>query len=167
VVREFTKIGVVGLGTMGAGIAEVLARSGLQVVGVERDAAGLERAHGHLATSTRRDVGNGKLTDDEATALLARISTGTDLTALAECELVIEAIPERMDSKRDAEIDGVEQLTRYLQRLSTVLGPVRGVLAAQSFKPQAKVLAADRGITCVQLDYDALRGMEAGTPTLF
>ncbi|MBW3639180.1 MAG: NAD(P)-binding domain-containing protein [Actinobacteria bacterium] len=100
-VREFTKIGVVGLGTMGAGIAEVLARSGLQVVGVERDAAGLERAHGHLATSTRRAVGNGKLTDDEATALLARISTGTDLTALAECELVIEAIPERMDSKRE------------------------------------------------------------------
>jgi len=101
VVREFTKIGVVGLGTMGAGIAEVLARSGLQVVGVERDAAGLERAHGHLATSTRRAVGNGKLTDDEATALLARISTGTDLTALEECELVIEAIPERMDSKRE------------------------------------------------------------------
>jgi len=72
-----------------------------------------------------------------------------------------------VEIKRHAEIDGVEQLTRYLQRLSTVLGPVRGVLAAQSFKPQAKVLAADRGITCVQLDYDALRGMEAGTPTLF
>ncbi len=72
-----------------------------------------------------------------------------------------------VEIKRHAEIDGVEQLTRYLQRLSTVLGPIRGVLAAQSFKPQAKVLAADRGITCVQLDYDALRGMEAGTPTLF
>jgi RecB family endonuclease NucS len=41
------------------------------------------------------------------------------------------------------------------------------VLAAQSFKPQAKVLAADRGITCVQLDYDALRGMDSSTPTLF
>ena len=72
-----------------------------------------------------------------------------------------------VEVKRHAEIDGVEQLTRYLQRLSTVLGPVRGVLAAQSFKPQAKVLAADRGITCVQLDYDALRGMASGTPTLF
>jgi hypothetical protein len=72
-----------------------------------------------------------------------------------------------VEIKRHAEIDGVEQLTRYLQRLSTVLGPVRGVLAAQSFKPQAKVLAGDRGIVCVQLDYDALRGMDSLTPTLF
>ena len=72
-----------------------------------------------------------------------------------------------VEVKRHAEIDGVEQLTRYLQRVATVLGEVRGVLAAQSFKPQAKVLAADRGITCVQLDYDALRGMDPSTPTLF
>ena len=72
-----------------------------------------------------------------------------------------------VEVKRHAEIDGVEQLTRYLQRVSTVLGEVRGVLAAQSFKPQAKVLAADRGIVCVQLDYDALRGLESSTPTLF
>ena len=72
-----------------------------------------------------------------------------------------------VEVKRHAEIDGVEQLTRYLQRVSTVLGEVRGVLAAQTFKPQAKVLAADRGIVCVQLDYDALRGMASSTPTLF
>lgn len=72
-----------------------------------------------------------------------------------------------VEVKRHAEIDGVEQLTRYLQRVSTVLGEVRGVLAAQSFKPQAKVLAADRGITCVQLDYDELRGLESSVPTLF
>jgi len=72
-----------------------------------------------------------------------------------------------VEVKRHAEIDGVEQLTRYLQRLSTVLGEVRGVLAAQSFKPQAKVLAADRGIVCVALDYDELRGRPSSTPTLF
>ena len=72
-----------------------------------------------------------------------------------------------VEVKRHAEIDGVEQLSRYLQRVSTVLGEVKGVLAAQSFKPQAKVLAADRGIVCVQLDYDALRGMDSSTPTLF
>ncbi len=73
-----------------------------------------------------------------------------------------------VEIKRHAEIDGVEQLTRYLQRVSTVLGDgVRGVLAAQTFKPQAKVLAADRGIVCVQLDYDELRGLESLTPTLF
>ncbi len=56
-----------------------------------------------------------------------------------------------VEVKRHAEIDGVEQLSRYLQRLSTVLGEVRGVLAAQSFKPQAKVLAAVLFIVCVQV----------------
>ena len=72
-----------------------------------------------------------------------------------------------VEVKRHAEIDGVEQLTRYLQRVSTVLGDVKGVLAAQSFKPQAKTLAGDRGITCIQLDYDELRGLESTAPTLF
>ncbi|MDP9181674.1 MAG: endonuclease NucS [Actinomycetota bacterium] len=72
-----------------------------------------------------------------------------------------------VEVKRHAEIDGVEQLTRYLQRVETVLGVTTGILAAQSFKPQAKVLAADRGITCVQLDYEALRGMESQRLTLF
>jgi RecB family endonuclease NucS len=72
-----------------------------------------------------------------------------------------------VEVKRHAEIDSVEQLTRYLQRVSTVLGEVQGILAAQSFKPQAKVLATDRGITCVTLDYEALKGMESGVPTLF
>jgi RecB family endonuclease NucS len=72
-----------------------------------------------------------------------------------------------VEIKRVAEIDSVEQLSRYLQRVSTVLGDVQGVLAAQSFKPQAKVLAADRGITCVQVDYELLKGMESSVPTLF
>lgn len=99
VAREFSKVGVVGLGTMGAGIAEVLARSGLEVVGVENDEAGLERAKAHLATSTGRAVRKGKLTEDDVQALLGRISTSTDLQTLADCELVIEAIPERMELK--------------------------------------------------------------------
>jgi len=72
-----------------------------------------------------------------------------------------------VEIKRTAELDSVEQLTRYLQRVSTVLGEVQGVLAAQTFKPQAKVLAADRGITCVQVDYELLKGLEPGVPTLF
>src|SRR4051794_25203723 len=63
VAREVRKVGVVGLGTMGAGIAEVLARSGVQVVGVENDDAGVERAKSHLATSTSRAVKRGKLTE--------------------------------------------------------------------------------------------------------
>ena len=99
--REFRKVGVVGLGTMGAGIAEVLARSGLDVVGVEHDEAGLERAHQHLEASTSRAVAKGKLTEEQAAELRGRIATGTDLSALADCELVVEAVPERMELKKE------------------------------------------------------------------
>ncbi|MFE3029904.1 endonuclease NucS, partial [Nocardia tengchongensis] len=65
-----------------------------------------------------------------------------------------------VEIKRRGEIDGVEQLTRYLELLNRdpLLAPVAGVFAAQQIKPQAKTLAADRGIRCLTLDYDALRG---------
>ncbi len=80
-----------------------------------------------------------------------------------------DGIAVAVEIKRHGEIDGVEQLTRYLQRLARdpLLRPVRGVLAAQRFSPQARVLAADRGIACTPLDYDALRGLEPANPTLF
>jgi RecB family endonuclease NucS len=66
-----------------------------------------------------------------------------------------------VEVKRRGEIDGVEQLTRYLELLNRdpLLAPVRGVFAAQEIKPQARVLAEDRGIRCVTLDYDAMRGI--------
>jgi RecB family endonuclease NucS len=74
-----------------------------------------------------------------------------------------------VEIKRRGEIDGVEQLTRYLELLNRdpLLAPVRGVFAAQEIKPQARVLAEDRGIRCVVLDYDALRGAQADEMTLF
>ncbi|HEU5035075.1 MAG TPA: endonuclease NucS [Mycobacteriales bacterium] len=74
-----------------------------------------------------------------------------------------------VEIKRRGEIDGVEQLSRYLDRLQRdpLLRPVRGVFAAQEIKPQARVLAAERGIDCVVLDYDELRGIEPDTPRLF
>ncbi|MFF5260871.1 endonuclease NucS [Actinomadura viridis] len=67
-----------------------------------------------------------------------------------------------VEIKRRGEIDGVEQLTRYLELLNRDphLAPVRGIFAAQEIRPQARVLATDRGIGCVTLDYDALRGIE-------
>ena len=67
-----------------------------------------------------------------------------------------------IEVKRRGEIDGVEQLTRYLELLNRdpLLAPVRGVFAAQEIRPQARVLAEDRGIRCVVLDYDAMRGIE-------
>jgi 3-hydroxybutyryl-CoA dehydrogenase len=105
----FTKIGVVGLGTMGAGIAEVLARSGLEVIGVEVDDAAVDRAKEHLATSTSRAVARGKVTQDEVDVLLGRISAGTELSSLKDCELVIEAIPERLELKKElfAQLDAL------------------------------------------------------------
>jgi len=74
-----------------------------------------------------------------------------------------------VEIKRRGEIDGVEQLTRYLELLNRdpLLSPVRGVYAAQLIKPQAKTLAEDRGIRCVTLDYDELRGIESDEFRLF
>jgi RecB family endonuclease NucS len=74
-----------------------------------------------------------------------------------------------VEIKRRGEIDGVEQLTRYLELLNRdpLLAPVRGIFAAQEFKPQARVLALDRGIDCITLDYDALRGVDDPTVRLF
>jgi RecB family endonuclease NucS len=74
-----------------------------------------------------------------------------------------------VEVKRRGEIDGVEQLTRYVELLGRdpLLAPVRGVLAAQEIKPQAKVLAADRGLGCVTVDYDELRGYEPSGLRLF
>lgn len=74
-----------------------------------------------------------------------------------------------VEIKRRGEIDGVEQLTRYLDLLNrdSLLAPVRGVFAAQQIRPQARTLAEDRGIRCVVLDYDALRGNEPDEFRLF
>jgi RecB family endonuclease NucS len=74
-----------------------------------------------------------------------------------------------IEVKRRGEIDGVEQLTRYLDFLNRdpMLRPVRGVLVAQSIKPQAKVLATDRGLEWLEVDYDILRGIESSELRLF
>jgi 3-hydroxybutyryl-CoA dehydrogenase len=111
VARDFKTVGVVGLGTMGAGIAEVLARNGIRVYGVEQDAAALNRGRAHVAHSTRRAVAKGKLSAPDAAALLDRITFTTELTDLAEVDLVIEAIPERLELKRG-----------LFQRLDTICG---------------------------------------------
>ena len=95
--REFQQVGVVGLGTMGAGIAEVFARTGLRVVAVEVDEGALARGRGHLEHSTGRAVARGKLSEAEQRALLGRIDFGTDVGRLAEVDLVVEAVPEHLD----------------------------------------------------------------------
>jgi 3-hydroxybutyryl-CoA dehydrogenase len=107
--RDISTVGVVGLGTMGAGIAEVLARSGLDVVTVELDEAGVARGRGHLRHSTERALSGGKLDEAGRDALLGRIRYSTTLSDLSEVDLVIEAIPESLELKADvfAELDKI------------------------------------------------------------
>ncbi|MGI5125444.1 3-hydroxyacyl-CoA dehydrogenase family protein [Pseudonocardia sp. CA-107938] len=107
--REFRTVGVVGLGTMGAGIVEVFARKGLQVIAVEVDERAVAAGRQHLDTSTSRAVGRGKLSQDDADALLGRITTTTSLADLADADLVVEAVPESLELKAQilAELDKV------------------------------------------------------------
>jgi 3-hydroxybutyryl-CoA dehydrogenase len=110
--RDITRVGVVGLGTMGAGIAEVFARTGITVVGVERDDDALEAGRGHLQHSTDRAVKRAKLSEDEQAELMGRITFTTRLEDLAGADFVIEAIPERLDDKR-----------QMFARLDAIVGP--------------------------------------------
>jgi 3-hydroxybutyryl-CoA dehydrogenase len=98
--RTFQKVGVVGLGTMGAGIAEVFARNGLDVVAAEVDDAALGRGREHVEGSTGRAVARGKLSAEDQADLLGRIHFTTDFDEFAEVDLVVEAVPEQLDLKR-------------------------------------------------------------------
>ena len=97
--RELNEVGVVGLGTMGAGIAEVLARAGLSVTAVEISDEALARGRGHVEQSTDRAVARGKLDAAERDAIFERIRFTSSLEDLGNAELVIEAVPERMELK--------------------------------------------------------------------
>ncbi len=94
------------------------------------------------------------------------------LTAIGPVDLLCrdaEGAYVAVEVKRRGDIDGVEQLTRYLEllRRDTLMGTVHGIFAAQQIKPQARVLATDRGITCATVDYDVLRGMDNADERLF
>jgi 3-hydroxybutyryl-CoA dehydrogenase len=99
VARQLTEVGVVGLGTMGAGIAEVMARAGLSVTAVEVGEDALARGRGHVEQSTGKAVARGKLAPADRDAILERIRFSTSLEDLAQAELVVEAVPERMELK--------------------------------------------------------------------
>jgi endonuclease len=93
-------------------------------------------------------------------------------TAIGPVDLLcraLDGVSVAVEVKRRGEIDGVEQLTRYLELLNRdpLLAPVRGIFAAQEIKPQARVLAEDRGISCVTVDYNALRGVDDDRLRLF
>jgi 3-hydroxybutyryl-CoA dehydrogenase len=98
--REFTRIGVVGLGTMGAGIAEVFARHGYDVVGLEQGDDQLTRGREHIQHSTDRAVKRGKLDAVGQRTVFDRLTFSTDITDLADCQLVVEAVVEQLHVKR-------------------------------------------------------------------
>jgi RecB family endonuclease NucS len=118
---------------------------GLQKDGVEAHLQELLAANPHILAEGMRLVRREYPTDIGPVDLLCKDAEGRTVA---------------VEIKRRGEIDGVEQLVRYLDRLEMDgrLRPVRGILAAQQIKPQAKVLAAARGIACVEVDYEALRG---------
>src|SRR5262245_38617975 len=107
--RDLTTIGVIGLGTMGAGIAEVFARNGFGVVGVEVNDEGVDRGRQHLEHSTGRAVRRGKLSEEEQAELLGRITLTTTMKDLHEADFVIEAVVESLDIKKAifAELEGI------------------------------------------------------------
>src|SRR6266480_1162114 len=99
-VAEISRVGVVGLGTMGAGIAQVCLQAGLEVVGREVEPERGERAKARIDHYLTRGVEKERLTQAEKDAALGRLTLVTDLAALAECGLVIEAAFEDLDVKR-------------------------------------------------------------------
>jgi 3-hydroxybutyryl-CoA dehydrogenase len=96
---EIRKFGVVGAGTMGHGIAQVAAQRGFDVTLVDNAAAALERGRGAIAKSWEKLVAKGKLTAEERDAAAAKLRTAANLDELAECDLVVEAVVERLDVK--------------------------------------------------------------------
>ena len=127
---EIQRVGVVGLGTMGAGIAQVCIQAGVETVGREvTDELG-ERARERIAHYLGRGVEKGRLTAEERDAALARLTTTTELSDLAGCDLVIEAVVEELDAKREifAELDRL--LPSAVLATNTSALPVHEIAAA-------------------------------------
>ncbi|MEU1437665.1 3-hydroxybutyryl-CoA dehydrogenase [Streptomyces sp. NPDC005786] len=132
----FSTIAVVGLGTMGTGIAEVLARAGREVIGIDVDDAAARRAVASLEASTARAVERERITEEERRDALARFRAFSDLQAAAEAELVIEVVPETYEIKQQLfrELDAIVSPTAILATGTNALSVTR--LAAESQHPE-------------------------------
>ncbi|MFB7530164.1 3-hydroxyacyl-CoA dehydrogenase family protein [Streptomyces sp. NPDC056178] len=129
-------IAVVGLGTMGTGIAEVLARAGHEVIGIDISEAAARQAVASLEAATARAVRRERITEQERSDVLARFRTFGDLRAAAEAELVIEVVPESYEIKQQVfrELDAVVSPTAILATGTNALSVTR--LAAESLHPE-------------------------------
>ncbi|HEV8603692.1 MAG TPA: 3-hydroxyacyl-CoA dehydrogenase family protein [Gaiellaceae bacterium] len=136
---EIRRVGVVGLGTMGAGIAQVSVQAGFETVGREVSEELCERARGTIEHYLGRAVEKGRMTQDERDAALGRLSLTTDLADLAGCDLVIEAIVEELDPKRElfAELDRIVAAEAILATNTSAL-PV-GKIAEATEHPERVV----------------------------
>lgn len=101
IVSNITTVGVIGCGTMGAGIAELIARNSIPVTFIEMDDAAVEAGYGRLTASLDRQVARGRLDTDGMTAILERITGTTNWSELAGCDLIVEAVPEVLQIKQD------------------------------------------------------------------
>ncbi|MCA0323693.1 MAG: 3-hydroxyacyl-CoA dehydrogenase family protein [Actinobacteria bacterium] len=129
--REFTKVGVIGLGTMGVGIVEVFARNGIDVVAMEVDDAAVERGKGVLAKSTGRALDRAKITQEDHDALHARVTYTTDMGDFADCQLVVEAVPEHLHLKKE-----------LFGRLDTIVAPDAILATNTSSLPVTEIAVA-------------------------
>lgn len=129
-------IAVVGLGTMGTGIAEVLARAGREVIGIDVSEAAARQAVASLEASTARAVSRERITEQERRDILARFRTFSDLQAAADAELVIEVVPETYEIKQQVfrELDAVVSPAAILATGTNALSVTR--LAAESQHPE-------------------------------
>ncbi|WP_405718415.1 3-hydroxyacyl-CoA dehydrogenase family protein [Streptomyces sp. NBC_00046] len=129
-------IAVVGLGTMGTGIAEVLARAGHEVIGIDISDAAARRAVAALESTTARAVRRERITEEERGRVLARFRTSADLRAAAEAELVIEVVPESYEIKQQVfrDLDAIVSPTAILATGTNALSVTR--LAAESLRPE-------------------------------
>ncbi|WP_030242081.1 3-hydroxyacyl-CoA dehydrogenase family protein [Streptomyces sp. NRRL S-350] len=134
--RPFPTVAVVGLGTMGAGVAVAVAKSGRRVIGIEATADSAARALARIEEATAHAVDRERLTAEERTGLLARIAVGHELAAAAAADLVIEEVPEQLELKREvfAELDRICPEATVLATGTTALSVTR--IAAATARPE-------------------------------
>ncbi|GAB7180334.1 3-hydroxybutyryl-CoA dehydrogenase [Kitasatospora sp. Ki12] len=134
--RPFPAVAVVGLGTMGAGVAVAVAKSGRRVIGIEASEDSAARALARIEEATAHAVDRERLTAEERAGLLARISVGHELAAAADADLVIEEVPEQLELKREifAELDRICPESTVLATGTTALSVTR--IAAATARPE-------------------------------
>jgi 3-hydroxybutyryl-CoA dehydrogenase len=169
---DVRRVGVIGAGTMGNGIAHVFARSGMTVVLAEVEQRFLDRGLETIRKNLDREAAKGKLTAEEAAAAVARVEGVLDRKLLGECDFVVEAATERFEVKRALfeELDGIlrpevilatNTSSISITKLAAVTGRPERVIGMHFFNPVPvmKLVEVIRGLATAQTTYDAVRAL--------